>query len=214
MNNLNMAIAALFLTTSSFATADDSKKLYVTAGVMNVTVDLAADVSGVTIDDEDTVASFTVGYRLDDNFSAEAGALSSGEVTVSATGSGSGTWQGKAYSYSAAVSAKAETDTSYMLGMKYSTPINDKFNVYGKAGMLFWDTEYTVTGSGTLTYDGTNYTGTGTAKFRGEDGSDPYYGVGASYAMTEDMDILVDYMKSEVDTKDIDGLSVVASFDF
>jgi OOP family OmpA-OmpF porin len=181
---------------------------------MNITADLAADVAGVTIDDEDTVTSFTVGYRLDDNFSAEVGALGSGEVSISATGSGSGTWQGKAYSYSAAVSAKAETDTSYMFGVKYSTHIDDKFDVYGKAGLLYWDTDYTVTGTGTLTYDGTSYTGTGTAKFRGQDGSDPYYGVGGSYAMTQDYSILVDYIRSEIDTKDIDGLSVAASFDF
>ena len=181
---------------------------------MNITADLAADVAGVTIDDEDTVTSFTVGYRFDDNFSAEVGALGSAEVTASVTGSGSGTWQGKSYSFSAAVSAKAETDTSYMLGLRYSTPISDKFNVYGKAGILFWDTEYTVTGSGTLTYDGTNYSGSGTAKFRGEDGNDPYYGLGASYAIYQDISVLVDYIQSEVDTKNIDGLSVAASFDF
>jgi len=215
-NKLNTALAALFVATASMtATATEVGGTYVTAGAWNVKADLNSDitlVAGVTVDDEDTVASFTVGYQVDENLAVEGGVISSGEVSVSYTGSGSGTYLGKAYSYSADGSVKAETDTSYTLGLKYSSPINDKFDVYGKLGMLFWDLEYSVTGNNTFTYDGTAYSIGGV--FAKDDGSDVYYGIGTSYAVTEDAAINAEFMKSEVDGADIDGLSLSVGYNF
>ena len=214
---LNTALAALFLATASMtATATEVGGTYVAAGLWNLKADLGNGLSGsgVTVDDEDTVGSFTVGYQIDKNLSVEGGVIGSGEVSINYTGSGSGTYLGKAYSYSADGAVKVESDTSYTLGLKYSNPINDQVDIYGKAGMLFWDVDYSVTGVGALTYDNTAYTVAGTSKFAEADGNDLYVGVGASYAMTKDTKISAEYMKSEVHGADVDGLSAAISFDF
>jgi len=214
---LNTAIAALFLTTASMATmATEVGDAYVTAGVWNLKADLGNTLSGsgITVDDEDTVGSITVGYQVDKNLSVEGGVIGSGEVSVNYTGSGSGTYLGKAYSYSVDGAVKAETDTSYTLGLKYSNPVNEQVDIYGKAGMLFWDVDYSVTGAGTFTYNGTGYTLAGASKFAEASGNDLYVGVGASYTMTKDTKISAEYMKSEVHGADVDGLSAAITFDF
>jgi len=216
MNNLNMAIAALFLTTSSFATVDDSKKLYVTAGAMYVTSD-ELDVlktTGVTIDDNDITLMFTVGYPVYENLSLEAGVIGASDVSATLSGSESGTLNGKSYSISGALTIKAETDTSYTLGAKYGAEVYENFDLYGKAGILFWDLKGIVSAAGTLTYDGASYSGSGTAQFYQNDGNDPYYGVGGSYKVAKDTAINVDYIKMEVDDGDVDGLSMAVTLDF
>jgi opacity protein-like surface antigen len=203
------------LTTLSFATfATEVGGTYVTAGAWNVEADFGngLEASGVTIDNEDTVGTFTVGYQFDDHLSVEAGVIGTGDVSVSYTGSGSGTYLGKVYSYTVAGSVKAETDTSYTLSLHYSESIYDKLDVYVKGGLLFWDVEYSVTGSNTFTYDGIAYSIGG--KFAEADGSDGYYGVGASYAIAPNISVNAEYMESEINDSDINGLSLAVAFDF
>jgi outer membrane protein W len=216
-NKLNTAIAALFVATASMAAmATEVGGTYVTAGVMKVTYDglNALAQSGVTIDDEDTATTFTVGYQLDENLSLEAGVIGSSDVSANLSGGESGTLYGKAYSISGSITVKAETDTSYTLGAKYSSPVSENFDLYGKAGFLFWDLTGTVALDGTLTYDSTTYTVSGSSVFYTKDGSDPYYGVGGSYKLSQDTSINLDYLKMKVDDEDVDGLSLAIGFDF
>jgi hypothetical protein len=217
-NKLNTAIAALFLaTTSMTAMATEVGGTYVTAGMMKLSTeefDSVKGTSGVTIDDEDTAINFMVGYQVDKNLSVEVGIIEKSEMSVSFAGGESGTLNGKSYSISGVVTATGKTDASKMLGVKYASSVNDNFDVYGKAGMLFWDIEGVVSAAGTLTYDGTTYTGSGSATYYTNDGSDPYYGIGASYKVNDTTSINADYLKMEVDDGDVDGLNLAVAFDF
>ncbi len=213
---LNTAIAALFLTTASMtAMATEVGGTYVTAGMMNVTYDGVNELAGagVTIDDSDRAPTFGIGYQVDENLSLEAGVI--GEASVSATLSGgeSGTLYGRSYSLAGAATVKATTDRSYTLGARYVESVSDKLDLYGRAGMLFWDLTGSVGLNGTLTYAGTAYAVNTTADFYQNDGKDLYYGVGGSYELTKEASINVDYTKMEIDGDDVDGLSMAIEFD-
>jgi hypothetical protein len=217
-NKLNTAIVALFLaTTSMTAMATEVGGTYVTAGMMKLSTDELDSVkgtSGVTVDDEDAAINFMVGYQVDKNLSVEVGIIGKSEMSVSFAGGESGTLNGKSYSVSGVVTATGKSEASKMLGVKYASSVNDNFDVYGKAGMLFWDIKGVVSAAGTLTYDGATYTGSGSATYYTNDGSDPYYGIGASYKVNDTTSINADYLKMEVDDADVDGLSLAVAFDF
>ena len=216
-NKIKITLAAFFASSiATTAVATEVGGTYVTAGMWSAEADFGNGLSGsgVTIDNKDNVGTFVVGYKATDNLAIEAGVISGGDVSVSYTGSGSGTYLGKAYSYSVDGSVKAETDTSYTLGVNYSAPVSDKVDVYGKAGLLFWDVEYSVTGSGTFTYDGTGYTLAGSSKFTEADGNDAYVGIGASYAIGQNSKLNAEYIKTEINGSDVDGLSASVAYDF
>ena len=176
-----------------------------TLGMTKIT-DKALDVlagTGVTIDDSDTVTIITAGFYVSPNLALEAGIITGAEVSASLSTGDSGTLYGNTYSLSGTATVKAESDPSYLFGIKYSSP--GPLSVYGKAGMLFWNVHYTATVSGTFTYAGTAYSLSSSTKFRSADGSDPYFGMGMSYAIGKDNSINFDYISSEVDDADISG---------
>ena len=216
-NKLKVLTSCLFataITTNVMAT--EVGETYVTAGIMKVSTDeldvLAA--SGVTIDDTDTAYTFGVGYQIDENLSFEAGVIGESEASATLSGSESGTLNGTSYSVSGALTIKAKTDTSYTLGMKYSSPVNENLDIYGKAGLLFWDLKGVVAASGTLTYGSSTYSGSTSAEFYQKDGNDPYFGLGGSYKLNQTTSLDFDYIKMEVDDGDVDGLSLMVSTDF
>ena len=137
--------------------------------------------------------------------SLEAGIITGAEVSASLSTGDSGTLYGNTYSLSGTATVKAESDPSYLWGVKYSSPESGPFSVYGKAGILFWDVDYTATVSGTFTYAGTAYSLSSSTTFRSADGHDPYLGMGMSYAIGKDNSISFDYISSEVDDADISG---------
>ena len=178
-----------------------------TLGMMKIT-DESLDVlagTGVTIDDSDTVTNITGGFYVSPNLSLEAGIITGAEVSASVSDGDSGTLYGKTYSVSGTISITAKTDPSYLLGVKFSSPESGPLSVYGKGGMLFWNVSYIASASGTVTYDGTAYSGSSSLTFHSADGSDPYFGWGMSYAIGKDNSINFDYMLSEVNDTDISG---------
>jgi len=217
-NKINTALAALFAATVSMtATATEVGGTYVTAGMMKLTTnefDSVKGTSGVTVDDEDTAINFMVGYQVDENLSVEAGIIAESEMSVNFSGGESGTLNGKSYSVSGVVTATGKSDTSKLLGIKYASSLDDNFDVYGKVGMLFWDLKGVVSAAGTLTYDGSTYTGSSSATYYTNDGSDPYYGIGGSYKINNTTSVNLDYLKMEVDDGDVDGLNLAVAFDF
>ncbi|SVE60478.1 uncharacterized protein METZ01_LOCUS513332, partial [marine metagenome] len=147
-----------------------------TLGMMKIT-DESLDVlagTGVTIDDSDTVTNITGGFYVSPNLSLEAGIITGAEVSASVSDGDSGTLYGKTYSVSGTISITAKTDPSYLFGVKYSSPESGPLSVYGKGGMLFWNVSYIASASGTVTYDGTAYSGSSSLTFHSADGSDPY----------------------------------------
>jgi len=132
-----IASLVFILSMSVFANNKQDDKLYVSAGIANITVDTGiSSTAGVTIDEDDTASMAMIGYKLDDNLAAEAGIIGTSEASASISASSSGTVRGVSYSASAAVKLSAETDM-WMMGAAYHTQLNDKLNVTARAGMLF-----------------------------------------------------------------------------
>ena len=163
--------------------------------------------TGVTIDDSDTVSNFSLGYKVSPSLAFEGGIISGGEVSASLSGGESGTLYGQTYSVSGTLTVKAETDPSYLFGLKYSGG-SGPLSINIKAGQLFWDVDYIASVSGTITYAGTAYTGASSATFKTIDGSDPYFGLGMSYAFSKNSSIDLDYISSEINDSDISGYSL------
>ena len=202
-------MVSLISTIPLTVSADDSSKTYLSAGMLYIT-DEGLDVlkgTGVTVDDNDTIANFSLGYIVSPSLSFEGGILSSGEVTASLPTGDSGTLYGKAYSVSGTVTVKAKTGSPYFIGLKFSGG-SDPFGINIKAGQLFWDVDYIATGSGTITYGGTAYSGSSSAKFKTVDGNDLYFGIGASYALSNNSSIDLGLTSYEINNGGITGYSL------
>ena len=202
-------MVSLISTIPLAVSADDLSKTYFSVGVMNMT-DKGLDGlkgTGVTIDDSDTVSNFSLGYKVSPSLAFEGGIISGGEVSASLSGGESGTLYGQTYSVSGTLTVKAETDPSYLFGLKYSGG-SGPLSINIKAGQLFWDVDYIATGSGTITYGGTAYSGSSSAKFKTVDGNDLYFGIGMSYALSNNSSIDLGYISSEINNSDISGYSL------
>lgn len=196
--------------TSSAADSDKTPKISFTFGAIylyNDGFDSLSYTSGTT-NDENDVTYFTVGYNVSPSLALEGGVMTSSEITSSIYTGTSGTLHGKSYTIDADDNAgplelKAEIDNSYLFGVKFSPSTSGALSVYAKAGMLFWDVDYTALGA-TLTYDGTDKSG----RFLEVDGSDAYFGLGVSYAFGKNSSFDIDYMSSEIHGGDISGYSL------
>ena len=205
-------ILSLVSTLPLAVSADDLSKTYFSAGMMSIT-DKGLDElkgTGVTIDDNDTIANFSLGYKVSPSLALEGSIISGGEVSASLSGDESGTFQGKTYSASGTVTVKAKTDTSYLFGLKYSGKIGSyPLSLNMKAGQLFWDVDYIASASGTITYGGTTYSGSITEEtLLAVDGSDLYFGIGMSYELSNNSSIDLDYISTEINGSDINGYSL------
>ena len=149
---ISSLMVMFFIATPYVSSAHDIPKPSFTLGVMQIS-DNAFDVlsgTGVTIDDNDTVANFTVDYYVSPNLAFEGSVITGPEVSASLPSNDSGTLHGKSYSASGALTITAKTDTSYLFGVKYSPSTTGALGVYGKAGLLFWDVDFIVSGRGLL----------------------------------------------------------------
>ena len=165
--------------------------------------------TGRTVDDEDDATYFTVGFNVSPSLALEGGIMTSSEITSSMSQGHTGTLHGQSYTVSLGgngsetVNLKAEIKDSYLLGVKFSAPTSGNLGIYAKAGMLFWDVDYTATGA-QLTYDGTAKSG----RFLEVDGSDAYIGLGVSYAISKNSSFAIDYLSSEIHDSSISGYSL------
>jgi len=220
-HRLSAALTALFVATTSLSVAaTEVGGTYVTAGMMNISTDELDDlktVSGVSVDDEDTAATFGIGYQYDKNISFEVGVISEYDVSASATttSASSGTLNGKSYSIltGTVVTLKAKLDRGYTLGTKLSSSVNELFDIYGKAGMYFWDAAVVLSADKAVTYDGTSYVAGTEATLVTASGEDVYYGIGGSYKIGKTTSINADYMKLSADDGDGESLSLSVNFD-
>ena len=146
-------------------------------------------------DDSDTSFSFTFGYQLNPNLSFEGGYINLGEVGVDVV-----IYENP---YVIDVNTAIETDGLFF-DIKGQVPINAVFSIYGKIGVLKWDSDITVTLSNV---DLGNYTDSESV-----DEDDTFFGVGGSVILSKDennsMVLNIDYTLYELDDLDVDVLSL------
>lgn len=154
-------------------------------------------ITSASLDDSDTSLSLILGYKINPNFAIEGGYIDLGELTVNATSNGAG------FLYAAGpVTAKVEANGLFF-DAKGILPLNEKFSLYGKLGLLMWDEEGTLSDStGSISVD--------------DDGTDMFFGLGASFNVSEKISLNADFSRYQVDedSTDVDVLSVGIQFGF
>lgn len=91
--------------------------------------------------------------------------------------------------------ARASTD-GYGLALTGTLPLSESFGLYAKVGQFWWDSDVRTLG------------------FRDSyDGSELYYGVGLSFAMTDNLDFRISYDRLDVDLSD-DDIGPIINGDF
>lgn len=131
-------------------------------------------------DDSDTGIKFFGGLRSGENFGVELSYLDFGKQ------------EANFYGFDASVEI-----TGVGVSIVGFLPINDDFELFGKAGVLAWDVDVTLD----------SYTAS-------DDGSDLFLGFGASYRLAEQFAIRAEWEFVDLDGADLDMLSISAQFNF
>jgi OOP family OmpA-OmpF porin len=157
-------------------------------------LDDGSDFTNITTDAKDTAFSIYGGYQIDPNFSVEFGYINMGSYSADATSDGSGT----AFN---AGNIDIDVDlTAFNLGMKGMLPIANNFAGYGKLGFTRWDADFSAA-NGALSASAS------------DDGTDLYYGVGASYDIGN-VRFLAEFVRYAVDDIDADVIAAGIEYKF
>ena len=189
---------AIGVLVTTFSMSAWGQGAYVGVGVGQASVDIECDLDiSCTADDSDTAFKIYGGYKFTPNFAIEGGYVDGGEYKVSGSDSFFGT-----------ASATFEA-SGFNIAAVGIIPLSDRFSLHGKAGIFLWDLDVSVTsstqGSGSLS----------------ESGTDPMFGVGGTFNITQRLGIVVEYEKylsvGEEDVtgeQDVDvlGVGVVLNF--
>jgi OOP family OmpA-OmpF porin len=115
-----------------------------------------------------TAMNGALGYEYNPNFAAEAGYFNSGTLAYTATGTGV-----------ASIKADAKV-TGFQLSAVGTTPLNDKFSIFGKLGYSFLTTKSDIT--------------IGTVKSTvSEKNNRVGFGFGASYKLVDNISLKASY---------------------
>jgi len=203
-------IAAVAL--SSVSTLSAAEGAYVFGSIGESDFDTGVgSVSGFNVDESDSMFTIGVGVQVNDYFSLEAGYTDLGEASLSTTSP----ITGSAYGSTVTIDGTLAADVAgYFVGVKGEMDVAEKVSLFAKAGLLTWESD--VSFSGTVTVDGTAYSGSTSTEL--SDGTDPYVSLGAAYAVTETVTLglqvsryMLDFDGSDVD---VDTLSLGATFNF
>lgn len=142
------------------------------------------ELKGTLLNDDDSVFNIAVGAKLNQNFAVEGGYVDLGEYGFTK----------KHYS------AKAEADAIYIAAVG-SLPVSNKVALTGKVGLAFWDIKVTES---LLEY----------VDISKEDGTDVFYGIGASVKVSKKVNLVADYTVYDLDGLDVELYSVGFQFKF
>ncbi len=167
------AALATFVATPAFAQSyqfNPDEGLYLGAGIGyakldNDTLDALEDI-GIDTDDSDTGYKLFAGYQFNPNFAIEASYLDFGDFT------GNATFTDGTNTATADIEGSIDGFGFALVG---KLPIQGGFSVHGKLGMIAWDGDVSGTArfNGDIIYDAES----------GENGTDPFYGIGAEYVI-------------------------------
>jgi long-subunit fatty acid transport protein len=218
-NNLATFLAAgLFLFGSAaIAQQTTQDKLYVEAGVTYIKADLGVgETSGnnltITVDDTDTAPILVVGFKVADNLALEAGIIGKVDVGISVTANYNGSLYGRTVVANGRLDVTGEGKESYMLGGAFTIPVNDKFDLVARAGVMWWDVDYYLSANVAGTVNGTAFAVNQKVFLQSADGADPYFGVGATYKFTKNWALKADYLRTKIDDADVDSMSLRISY--
>ena len=169
-------------------------------------------VSGLTLDDTDTTYSLKIGFKLNDIFAIEGGYTQLGETSYTASAAVSGSANG--YTFTDFTGKVVDKVDGYAIGLAADFPVSNAIDLSARAGVYFWDWKETgtITG-GSLTYGGTTYLA-GTSISVSDDGSDLYWGLGASYKFNKAVRAGVNFTRYDIDGTDVDTWTASLRYNF
>lgn len=207
---------ALLVATVSLAigmsSAAQAENYYVFGDYGRSDIDLGStSVPGFSIDDTDTAYSFGAGYRFNENFSVELGYADLGEASISTNAPVTETVAGSTVTVDGTLDVDAK---GFFLGVRGDMDVADNIGLFARAGFLDWESDADI--SGTVTVDGTAYTGSASAELA--DGTDPYLGVGVAYDFNENLAANLQYTRYFLDFEgtdvDVDTFTVGLTYSF
>ena len=158
-----------------------------------------SNVSGATLDEDDSGFAITGGMPLSDNLDLEIGYADFGEGSLSGSSGNTFDYDSVSYTFNATATIQLEGD-SIFIGLKPKMSLTDSISAYARLGFNMWDTTLTVS------------TGTASADVS-DDGNDLYYGFGVSGKMGG-LNISLSHSNYEFDSDDVDSTSLSVSFKF
>ena len=202
MKKLTLGVLALSTLVSSYSFANQGFYIGAVVGQAEADISLSdvsdlddgGNFSNINIDDSDTTYGITAGYRVSTNFAVELGYQDFGEFNVSGNSDGTGSFW-----FAGPVEATAEA-TGILLGLKGIYPVQENFEIYGKAGINSWDTDNDLTDS----------FGAFSAS---DDGTDPYFGIGASYILNN-VSFNASLTRFDISDTDVDVFSIGLEISF
>ena len=159
-----------------------------------------------TLDDSDTSFSLVGGYRVSEYFALEAGYVDFGAMEYRSTGVVDPIGLPPT---AAAFSADVEV-TGFTMAAIGSVPIGAAFDVHGRAGVLFADTEFTV---------GASMLGSSASDSFSADSQDLFYGLGVGLQLGQNWSFSLDWQQfkdvgddDETGEADVNRLSLGVSY--
>jgi OOP family OmpA-OmpF porin len=204
-NKLNTAIVSLFVAvaaTSMTAVAAESSQGYV--GISYSKVDIDTGISSPTgtavLDEKDNSIKLFAGLNIDENLAVEAHYIDFGEASLSGNNGDTFVEGGVTYQFLTTASIKVEAE-SYGVSGLYKFNVGNDITPFVKLGLHKWEAKATVNAG--------SVTGSGTV-----DGTDPFYGLGVSASVFENIDIRAEFERFEADSEDIDYKSIGVAYNF
>lgn len=151
--------------------------------------------SSTSTDDTDTGWKAFAGYRFMKYLAVEGAYTNFGEGTANTTITAP---------LVGVVNTKLEAD-AWTLSALGILPLGDRFSLFGRVGVNFWNIDISATGTGSG--------GVATVS-DSDDGTDWVYGVGVAYNFTKNLSVRGEWERYDFDDGDIDLLSAGISWSF
>ena len=199
MNKYLSIFLAVILMTPMTSIADDHGN-YVEFSILDSSWDSGvSNVSGATLDEDDSGFAITGGMPLKDNLDLEFGYADFGEASLSGSSGNTFDYRSVSYTFNATGTIQLEGD-SFFVGLKPKMSITDSISAYARLGFNIWDSTLTVS-SGTASADVS------------DSGNDLYYGFGVSGKMGG-LNISLSHSNYEFDSDDVDSTALSVSVNF
>ena len=179
--------------------ADDHKS-YVEFSILNSSWDSGiSNVSGATLDEDDSGFAITGGIPLSGSLDLEIGYADFGDASLSGVSGNTFDYKGSSYVFTGTGAIILEGD-SYFLGLKSKMPLTDSISAFGRVGFNSWDSTLSVASA------------TASASVS-DDGTDLYYGFGVSANMGN-LNISLSHSYYEFGSDDVDSTALSMSIEF
>ena len=134
------------------------------------------DINNISVEGDDTAFRIGGGYRLNENFAIEGYYIDNGEAEDTVFGF---------------AEISVESTAFQVQGVGF-LPVSPTVELYGKAGIGIWDSEFTWEGVGD----------------EDDDGIDLVFGLGASFKLSKDIDLRAEYEFADFEDADISTIMV------